>query len=167
MGQLGSFNLLDAVLPNNYSQWVTFIDLRPAVNRRLPLDAISLDVSETIIRATTLYENMHTVVPYFWVDFDRRFEIAHTAQRHLRCAVHRKEKDAVDLETLLRNVNSKDLTQSSFGIQTNPTTFMPLMLLDSGPDASALIVGERSRSVATSWIDALLNPFSKSVRLCC
>ncbi|KAF0734813.1 hypothetical protein Ae201684P_005477 [Aphanomyces euteiches] len=82
---------------------------------------------------------MHTVVPYFWVDFDRRFEIAHTAQRHLRCAVHRKEKAAVDLETLLRNVNSKDLTQSSFGIQTNPTIFMPLMLLDSGPDASALM----------------------------
>ncbi|KAG9400074.1 hypothetical protein AC1031_010990 [Aphanomyces cochlioides] len=89
--------------------------------------------------------------------------MAHTAQRQLRCAVNRKEKAAVYLETLLRNVNSKDLTQSSFGIQINQTIFMPLMLLDNGPEwvhALQTLVPLSSENEVALWQQAELTHYS-------
>ncbi|CAK4104350.1 unnamed protein product [Aphanomyces euteiches] len=123
-----------AVLRKNYSGSKTSIDLRPVITRRLLLSPIPLDVAVKTIRANTLYENIYTVVPYCWVDLKRRFEIAHTVQRQRRCESNKQENAAVYLETLLRNVETKDLTQSSFGIQLNQTILTPLLLLNEGPE---------------------------------
>ncbi|KAH9192358.1 hypothetical protein AeNC1_005672, partial [Aphanomyces euteiches] len=133
-GQLGDFDLMAAVLRKNYSGSKTSIDLRPVITRRLLLSPIPLDVAVKTIRANTLYENIYTVVPYCWVDLKRRFEIAHTVQRQRRCESNKQENAAVYLETLLRNVETKDLTQSSFGIQLNQTILTPLLLLNEGPE---------------------------------
>ncbi|KAH9192352.1 hypothetical protein AeNC1_005666, partial [Aphanomyces euteiches] len=59
--------------------------------------------------------------------------MAHTAQRQQRCELSKRENAALYLESLLRNVETKDLTQSAFGIQINQTILRPLLLLNQGP----------------------------------
>ncbi|CAK4122178.1 unnamed protein product, partial [Aphanomyces euteiches] len=83
------------------------------------LAPIPLDVAITTIRANSLYENIFTISGHCWVDFDRRFEMAHTAKRQLRCALRQNDNAAVYLEALLRNVITVDLTQSAYGLQMN------------------------------------------------
>ncbi|KAG9398703.1 hypothetical protein AC1031_014488 [Aphanomyces cochlioides] len=52
------------------------------------------------------------MTPYCWVDFHRRWELAHTAKRQERCLARDSQNAAVYLEALLRN--SLDWTSSQF-----------------------------------------------------
>ncbi|KAH9134713.1 hypothetical protein AeRB84_019590 [Aphanomyces euteiches] len=117
--QFGEFDLAAEFIPKDYSTPATFIDVRPTEARRLMLAPIPLDVAITTIRANSLYENIFTISGHCWVDFDRRFEMAHTAKRQLRCALRQNDNAAVYLEALLRNVITVDLTQSAYGLQMN------------------------------------------------
>ncbi|KAG9400120.1 hypothetical protein AC1031_011030 [Aphanomyces cochlioides] len=133
LGQYGSLNLFDVALPKDYSTGKTFVDIQPSVARRLLLDDLPLDVAIQTIRANSLFENIYTVIPYCWVDFDRMFEMAHTARRQERCYVNQRDNAAVYMEALLRNVNSNDLAQSSYGIQINQMILTPITMLPGGP----------------------------------
>ncbi|KAH9108914.1 hypothetical protein LEN26_001320 [Aphanomyces euteiches] len=117
--QFGEFDLAAEFISKDYSTPATFIDVRPTEARRLMLAPIPLDVAITTIRANSLYENIFTISGHCWVDFDRRFEMAHTAKRQLRCALRQNDNAAVYLEALLRNVITVDLTQSAYGLQMN------------------------------------------------
>ncbi|KAG9406931.1 hypothetical protein AC1031_003256 [Aphanomyces cochlioides] len=61
--------------------------MRPTSARKIVLGSIPLNKAVTTIRANSLYENIFTIIPYCWVDFNHRFEMAHTAKRQQRCAL--------------------------------------------------------------------------------
>ncbi|KAF0720108.1 Aste57867_550 [Aphanomyces stellatus] len=117
----------------DYAASTTLIDVREPAARQWLLRPMSLDVAVKTIRANSLYENMYTLIPYCWVDLDRRFEMAHTAARQDRCVRHHVVTNAaLYLETLLRNVGASDLAQSAFGNQIYQTILAPVTTLPGG-----------------------------------
>ncbi|KAH9056181.1 hypothetical protein Ae201684P_021918 [Aphanomyces euteiches] len=132
MGQLGDFDLFASSLPKDYSTPNTFIDMRPTSVRKILLSSIPLEKVVTTIRTNGLYENIFTIIPYCWVDFSHRFEMAHTAKRQLRCALRQYDNAAVHLETLARNVDPTDWAQSSYGVQINQIIFSAVVQTTEG-----------------------------------
>ncbi|RHY64487.1 hypothetical protein DYB30_001979 [Aphanomyces astaci] len=129
-----SVDLLDAsaAMLYDYSATNTFVHIRPVAARRWLLDALPLDVAVTTIRKNSLYENVFTIVPHCWVDFDRRFDMAHTVKRQQRCKQRQGTNAAVYLESLLRNVDASDLLLSSFGQTLYATILTPLGNMTGG-----------------------------------
>ncbi|KAG9397900.1 hypothetical protein AC1031_016489 [Aphanomyces cochlioides] len=123
LNQTGDFSLFDDTSSQlqDYSSSNTFIDIRPTATRRIMLASIPLEAVITTMRKNSLFEIIYTFTSYCWVDFDRRFEVAHTAKRQKRCGQQYADNAAVYLEALLRNVDTTDLTSSSIGIQINQT----------------------------------------------
>ncbi|KAH9140567.1 hypothetical protein AeRB84_015207 [Aphanomyces euteiches] len=113
LGQSGAFSLFNesAIVAKDYSQANVNVDLRPTAARRLMLAPFSLETAIKTIRKNTLYENIHTIIAYCWVDFGRQFELAHTAQRQHRCANNKVDNAAVYLDSLLRNIHPNELME--------------------------------------------------------
>ncbi|RHY33469.1 hypothetical protein DYB32_001621 [Aphanomyces invadans] len=131
--QLGAFDLYDVARLSAYDDRVTFIDMPATAARRLVMTAIPLEKALATIRQNSLYENAYSIVAHCWVDFDRRFEMAHTAARQRRCASRRLDNAGVYLEVVLRNVDYDDLTLSSYGIQVHQTILAPIHAMPGGP----------------------------------
>ncbi|OQS05230.1 hypothetical protein THRCLA_02604 [Thraustotheca clavata] len=67
-----------------------------------------LTTIQDAIRGFQLLDATYTFnlfIQYCWVDFDRRWEIAHTLHRQARCNQRYQKNGAVYLEAILRNVN--------------------------------------------------------------
>ncbi|KAF0730430.1 hypothetical protein Ae201684P_021757 [Aphanomyces euteiches] len=140
--QHGDFDLFDSSLPKDYSA-STFIDMRPTATRQILLGLISFEQAVSTIRANSLYESVFTVIAYCWVDFNHRFELAHTAKRQQRCVKHQYTNAAVHLEAVLRNVGPIDLAQSSYGVQINQTILSAVV---QTPEGSAWLTAMRARN---------------------
>ncbi|RHY49126.1 hypothetical protein DYB34_011185, partial [Aphanomyces astaci] len=134
LGQSGPFDLYQSPILKNYGDTTTFIDMPPTAARRHLMSAVPLEKAVMTIRQNSLYENVYSIVAHCWVDFDRRFEMAHTSARQRRCAARQLTNAGVYMETMLRNVDSDDLTLSAYGIQINQTILAPLMVLPGGPE---------------------------------
>ncbi|KAG9406929.1 hypothetical protein AC1031_003254 [Aphanomyces cochlioides] len=139
--QHGDFDLFDSSLPKDYSA-STFIDMHPTATRQILLGLISSEQAVSTIRANSLYESVFTVIAYCWVDFNHRFELAHTAKRQQRCVKHQYTNAAVHLEAVLRNVDPIDLAQSSYGVQINQTILSAVV---QTPEGSAWLAAIRDR----------------------
>ncbi|RHY08077.1 hypothetical protein DYB38_003056 [Aphanomyces astaci] len=132
-------DLVGEAMLKDYSGANTFVDTRPTSVRRWMLNALPLDVAVTTLRKNSLFESFYTVIPYCWVDFTRRFELAHTAGRQRRCDREYQTNAAVHLESLLRNVQTVDLLQSSVGSKFNQSIFASLYTLVGGADWMAAV----------------------------
>ncbi|KAG9397889.1 hypothetical protein AC1031_016479 [Aphanomyces cochlioides] len=134
LGQSGAFSLFNesATVAKDYSQANVNVDLRPTAARRLMLAPFSLETAIKTIRKNSLYENIHTIIAYCWVDFGRQFELAHTAQRQHRCANNKVDNAAVYLDSLLRNIHPNELTETSFGVNIYKTVVQHVLLLPNG-----------------------------------
>ncbi|KAH9087901.1 hypothetical protein LEN26_019775 [Aphanomyces euteiches] len=111
-GEAGDFTLLGITREKDYSAVPTFIDMRRAAGRRLLLAPIPPATAIQVLRRNVFSTNIHTMTPYCWVDFQRRWELAHTAKRQERCLARDSQNAAVYLEALLRN--SLNWTSSQF-----------------------------------------------------
>ncbi|KAH9108913.1 hypothetical protein AeMF1_015956 [Aphanomyces euteiches] len=153
LGQFGPFDIYDSFIAKDYSTSGSTIDMRPIAARQIMLAATSLESAISALRANSLYEHIFTIVGHCWVDFSRRFEMAHTAKRQLRCASRQIDNAAVYLETLLRNVDPLDLTQSAYGVQINQIVLTAVATTTGG----------------SAWVTALKNhtwgPISDEVAL--
>ncbi|RLO12852.1 hypothetical protein DYB28_001189, partial [Aphanomyces astaci] len=94
----------------DYSGPSTQLALSPIYPRQLLLESTT-NLEDVIlgIHTTSFRFNMRTLIQYCWVDFDQRFELAHTALRQDRCALNNANNAATYLETLLRNIKWADL----------------------------------------------------------
>ncbi|OQR89305.1 hypothetical protein THRCLA_09802, partial [Thraustotheca clavata] len=93
-------------------------------------DLSSLDAAVHGLRNIDIVDIVYMVTQYCWVDFDKRWAMAHTSMRQKRCWQRYQSNGAVYLETVLRNIDFQawsDTTQGLFdariaaGVLENPT----------------------------------------------
>ncbi|OQR84570.1 hypothetical protein ACHHYP_13232 [Achlya hypogyna] len=70
-------------------------------------DLTTLSLAVTGLRSFATTEIAYMVSAYCWVDFKRRWELAHTADRQARCNARYNSNAAVYLEAVLRNIDFK------------------------------------------------------------
>ncbi|KAF0712586.1 Aste57867_4773 [Aphanomyces stellatus] len=56
------------------------------------------------MQQTSISFNLRMFTQYCWLDFDKRFQVAHTTARQARCAATEADNAAIHLEAMLRNV---------------------------------------------------------------
>ncbi|RHY73455.1 hypothetical protein DYB30_003735 [Aphanomyces astaci] len=112
----GPFDLFSttSMIRKDYSSSSTFIGMHSSAARAILLRPLALDAVVPILRSVDLFENMRTMPPPCWLDFNRTFEMAHTARHQVLCNDRRQSNAALYLETLLRNVDSTDLSSSLY-----------------------------------------------------
>ncbi|KAF0691587.1 Aste57867_17216 [Aphanomyces stellatus] len=130
----GSLDLFapTSVIAKDYTVGSAFISMRPAAARAILLDNLPLQEAIRLIRAISLMENMRTAAPSCWLDFNRTFEMAHTARRQAMCNTNRTTNAAVYLESLLRNVQTRDLLSSTYYPEIQSGLFAAARLTPSG-----------------------------------
>ncbi|OQS03224.1 hypothetical protein THRCLA_04481, partial [Thraustotheca clavata] len=64
---------------------------------------VAIEYAVTQVRQLSTYWCMRVNVQHCWVDFNKTFEMAHTAIRQQRCINHYKDNAAVYMEAILRN----------------------------------------------------------------
>ncbi|RHY34826.1 hypothetical protein DYB32_000622 [Aphanomyces invadans] len=115
LGDMVNFHLALSVLPldvlllapgfartRSYANDSTVQALPPAYARLRVLEDTN-NLEDVIYGLHANEINPHLNAQYCWVDFDRRFAIAHTAARQRRCAAAFMDNAAVYLESVLRN----------------------------------------------------------------
>ncbi|KAF0690715.1 Aste57867_17910 [Aphanomyces stellatus] len=130
----GSLDLFAAtsLLVKDYSTGTAFISMRPAAARAILLDQLPLQEAIRIMRSISLIENIRTVAPSCWLDFNRTYEMAHTALRQAACNSNRTTNAAVYLESLLRNVQTSDLLASTYYPEIQGGIFAAVQLTPMG-----------------------------------
>ncbi|KAF0712590.1 Aste57867_4777 [Aphanomyces stellatus] len=100
----------------DYSKATTVMQLSPVYPRMLVMQSTTnLEDAIRGIHATSLTLNMRMVTQYCWADFDKQFQLAHTALRQARCNANDADNAAVHLESLLRNVAWVDMVNTYGG----------------------------------------------------
>ncbi|RHY79706.1 hypothetical protein DYB31_007179, partial [Aphanomyces astaci] len=130
----------------DYSGPSTQLALSPIYPRQLLLESTT-NLEDVIlgIHATSFRFNMRTLIQYCWVDFDQRFELAHTALRQDRCALNNANNAATYLETLLRNIKWADL-EIEYGA-------------GGGVFDKAIATGVRSFPSGAAWLASVKDAF--------
>ncbi|KAF0704695.1 hypothetical protein As57867_007259, partial [Aphanomyces stellatus] len=115
-GANGSLDLFapGAVVVKEYAQGTAFVSMRPATARALLLNRLQPVQAIRLIRSISFFDNMRTLPPPCWFDFNRMYEMAHTARHQSVCNQRRVANAAFYLEVLLRNVQLNDLTTSTY-----------------------------------------------------
>ncbi|KAF0689970.1 Aste57867_18614 [Aphanomyces stellatus] len=107
----GSIDLFapHAQLTKPYTTLVSTTNVYPAYARRVVLTELnSIDQAIVHLRALAVKQSLQLFTQYCWVDFNRSFEVAHTALRQTRCANRYAANGAVYLEAVLRNQDWDD-----------------------------------------------------------
>ncbi|RHY71759.1 hypothetical protein DYB38_000941 [Aphanomyces astaci] len=120
------------------------IAMNPVYPRMLVLQA-STDFEDVIQGLHANELNLGLPTQYCWVDFDKTFEMAHTAARQARCASMYHANAAVHYEAVLRNIPWAKW-ETSFG----------------GPNGSftrAIAAGVMEFPTGSAWLKAVQNAF--------
>ncbi|KAF0691140.1 Aste57867_17564 [Aphanomyces stellatus] len=100
----GSVKMLDATL--QYSGQAVQSTFQANYARRvLYSEMLTLSLAIRTIRATSTSHAVSFYAQYCWVDFDKRWELAHTATRATRCLALYQGNAANYMETLVRNTD--------------------------------------------------------------
>ncbi|OQS04884.1 hypothetical protein THRCLA_02913, partial [Thraustotheca clavata] len=91
--------------------------ITPKLHPTYPMALISVKLTSLehailSIRNSTPSELIWLPMNYCWVDFNRRWELAHTTKRQERCSNRYSSNGAVFMETMLRNTNWTDLIRT-------------------------------------------------------
>ncbi|KAF0720110.1 Aste57867_552 [Aphanomyces stellatus] len=143
-----SLDLFSIANFKDYSQPVSFVDLRETAVRRWLLRPLPLKLAVETVRANSLYENIYTFVAPCWVDLGRQFEMAHTSIRQKRCLRNQKANAAVYMEAMLRNVGAGELLHTAFGGSINQTILTPVTTLPNGQEWVSALYAHEWLSVA-------------------
>ncbi|RHY82023.1 hypothetical protein DYB35_005836 [Aphanomyces astaci] len=110
------FSKHNAIL-KDYSPAATTMELSAVYPRMLMMQSTT-DLPDVIagMHLTSLTNNVRMYTQYCWADFDKRFELAHTALRQARCLKNDWDNAAVHLEAMLRNVEWSAMVNTFGGI---------------------------------------------------
>ncbi|RHY35082.1 hypothetical protein DYB32_000417 [Aphanomyces invadans] len=143
----GQFSLFDdnAALSRDYSAPTTKLLLSQSTCRRILLQNLSLDIAISTLRRSSFSDNIVVVPLPCWLDFGRRFDMAHTSGRQERCHRRMKWNGGVYLESLLRNTRTSDWMSSAYFNALQMTVFES--------------VHQLNESWAISWFTSLQLPW--------
>ncbi|ETV96418.1 hypothetical protein H310_10564 [Aphanomyces invadans] len=161
-------------IPKDYSGANTRVVVSPARARSFLLQSIPLDQIIPALQATPFAINLLYPVPHCWVDFNRSFEMAHTAKRQRRCELNDRDNAAVYLESILRNAKFTDVVQSATFLDLNFTVFDALYKTDAGHTWMKYLTTHQVASVATEaatwtsagltrWVTQMSNAFQQGL----
>ncbi|OQS03179.1 nucleotide-binding protein 1, partial [Thraustotheca clavata] len=111
---LDIFDISSALL-NNYDTQFTSHILWPSYPRYIVFS--ELTTLRDAIQGFRLFDAFYTFglfTQYCWVDFDHRWELAHTSNRQKRCYRQYKTNGAVYIEAILRNVDWDSWKSSNY-----------------------------------------------------
>ncbi|KAF0688429.1 Aste57867_19945 [Aphanomyces stellatus] len=148
-GATGPLDLFssNSVIRKDYSTASSFMDLRPAGARSILLSRLPLDQAITTIRGVPLSENIQTVSPACWADFNRVYEMARSARHQVLCNQRLQPNGAYYLESLFSNLATKDLVSSTYAASFQASIFDYIQTTPGGP----------------AWVDAMKAPVWLSV----
>ncbi|RHY26685.1 hypothetical protein DYB32_007367 [Aphanomyces invadans] len=161
-------------IPKDYSGANTRVVVSPARARSFLLQSIPHDQIIPALQATPFAINLLYPVPHCWVDFNRSFEMAHTAKRQRRCELNDRDNAAVYLESILRNAKFTDVVQSATFLDLNFTVFDALYKSDAGHTWMKYLTTHQVASVATEaatwtsagltrWVTQMSNAFQQGL----
>ncbi|KAF0697804.1 Aste57867_11519 [Aphanomyces stellatus] len=117
----------DLVMHKTYSQSLVPLTFHPAYARHVlftELNTLTRAIHD--LRNTTFADKVYA--QYCWLDFDRRWDVAHTARRSARCAKYYTDNAANYIETLVRNTDwssfmalASDLWHVAFVVELQQT----------------------------------------------
>ncbi|KAF0684441.1 Aste57867_23582 [Aphanomyces stellatus] len=142
--------LSDAVVQKRYGRPTSAIDTSPSYPRQLLLGpAIPLKAVVSAIRNIEIAESVSIFTQYCWVDFNRTFELAHTAMRQHRCNSQYRHNAAMYLEPLFRNVvDAHAINASAFASMFEASIFNALKATPIGVEWLGYIYALQMPSVA-------------------
>ncbi|EQC33804.1 hypothetical protein SDRG_08487 [Saprolegnia diclina VS20] len=146
----GVLDLLAASMPKTYNVTPSFTRVHPTYARRLVLsERTSIEEAVAGLRTLSASWSMRLSTQLCFVDFARRFHVAHTSARQARCVAQYAANGAVYYESILRNLEwhlfqtawgnyfaiaiQSGLTESPAGqqwLQTTSTAFNTTTLSD-------------------------------------
>ncbi|KAF0728987.1 hypothetical protein Ae201684P_003623 [Aphanomyces euteiches] len=133
LGVNGSLDLTSKMygLPKDYSQFYTPIAVSP-IYPRLVFDSKMYNLAE-IIAALRLFPSPERVITqYCWLDWHRRWEVAHTDLRQKRCYARYINNGAAYWETSLRLIDWNAYMAGAFGLPFNTTMGNALRKTEDG-----------------------------------
>ncbi|KAF0698948.1 hypothetical protein As57867_010399, partial [Aphanomyces stellatus] len=146
-GANGTLDLFSAVVGKDYSQGASFVSMRPATARAILLNRLPLRQAITLIRSSSFIDNINTNPTPCWLDLNQTYEMAHTAIHQAICYRRRQANAAVYLETILRNVQTTDLTTSTYYPSIQSGIFAAVQVTPGGWDWSQSILAHTWPSV--------------------
>ncbi|KDO21046.1 hypothetical protein SPRG_13837 [Saprolegnia parasitica CBS 223.65] len=101
----GVLDLLSASMPKTYNVTPSFTRVHPTYARRLVLsERTSIEDAIAGLRTLSASWSMRLSTQLCFVDFQRRFHVAHTSARQARCVAKYAANGAVYYESMLRNL---------------------------------------------------------------
>ncbi|KAF0698965.1 Aste57867_10456 [Aphanomyces stellatus] len=121
-----------ATIAKDYSHGTAFVSMRPTTARAMLLNRLPLAQAIHLIRSISFFDNMRTLPPPCWFDFNRTYEMAHTARHQVVCNQRRVANAAFYLEVLLRNLRLSDLTSNTYYPEIQSAIFAAIQSTSSG-----------------------------------
>ncbi|OQR84388.1 hypothetical protein ACHHYP_13445, partial [Achlya hypogyna] len=105
--QAGSFDLFaeSEAIAKDYNTPTTTREMQAAYARSVLYQQTSMRGAVVAIRDAPAYLSAELYTQYCWVDFDKRWEVAHTVRRQERCYANYSANAAVYIESVFRNVH--------------------------------------------------------------
>ncbi|KAF0682432.1 Aste57867_25445 [Aphanomyces stellatus] len=95
---------IDAASEKDYSKSQTLYTIQATDTRRIVMEQLNnLPVVIAGLRSQTTRQSARSLTCYCWLDFDRAWDVAHTAARQARCHARYINNGAVFMESMLRN----------------------------------------------------------------
>jgi hypothetical protein len=113
-GKLNLFSKKESLDGKDYDDPNAVITMFPTRERSTMYDYIKLEDAIQAVRNVDMITNMRVWPAVCWLDYQRLWELAHTARRQENCYKRSTWNGAFYLESLFRNVASKDLTSSQY-----------------------------------------------------
>ncbi|CAK4473296.1 unnamed protein product, partial [Aphanomyces euteiches] len=126
LGVNGSLDLTSTIygVPKDYSQFYTPIALSPLYPRMI-IEAKSTNLAEMMAVIKAFPSSERIVTQCCWIDWKRRWEVAHTDGRQKRCYQRYTDNAVVYWETSLRMIDWNTYMAGAYGIPFNTTMGMP------------------------------------------
>ncbi|CAK4186529.1 unnamed protein product [Aphanomyces euteiches] len=97
---------MDVAIEKDYSTPGTAIAIQATDTRRIIMEQLNnLPRAILGLRSQTADQAMRSLMCYCWIDFNQRWEVAHTAGRQARCRDRYFDNGAVYMEAMLRNTD--------------------------------------------------------------
>ncbi|OQR83963.1 hypothetical protein ACHHYP_20713 [Achlya hypogyna] len=102
----GAVDIFEAQIAKSYDAPVAYTSVYETYALRAILnDCVSVPYAVSNLRTLSASWSTRMMTQYCWVDYGRRWELAHTVARAKRCTTRYGENGAVFLEAVLRNVD--------------------------------------------------------------
>ncbi|CAK4694215.1 unnamed protein product [Aphanomyces euteiches] len=107
----GQWDILSSSISKDYSSPTSSTDVNPSYVRQLLFHELTtIEYAVANLRSLSADQSLGVFTQYCWVDFNQRFEMAHTTLRQTRCRQRYMANAATYMESVLRNQNWNEFT---------------------------------------------------------